>query len=615
MSLHQIRELFRIAAEVMAVAMAVFARYLPVIRKKSVGIGLAIAAVVGAALFLGGSIRAHPAPCGATPLFAVQGTAAVAPMTVVAGRDDLVLRVEVNGHCRTAQEVRVAVALSNGRTLTWLHSADPVQIVRRGTNHLVVSFAVPATTSPGTYVLDHRLFAGPKADQGHLAYWRGSSSTLRVTVRGSSTPTPRAPTPTPRPSPKPNQQPVFACTIEGGTIRIGAQARLACDLPTSAAARQQQMTAHLALLDATGVQHDLGTPSFRASGGPMRLRLRTGTIPITAAVGDGGQFSVAIRINGRMVVEWQGSARVVASVKEVGPSCPAMRSFADRLRQAFGSYWTRLSGHRLDVCTERGVPGGVNFIGDIIALISPADEIRDLHTLRSQCRSRHPEDDCDELAILLTAGAIVPIPAAKGVQVASKMAPMLRWSDDVGRVIKVYASRGQWRQLMQPFHLSADRLWRHRFAPGMAELVHRLGSRSAIDASMAHATLDLISRLPAGQSVVAIGTHAGRAVPGFTVKHSGGALTHVRTVSGDHLASLSSSAMARLIRESARISTRTTLVATAGGVRSMKVVGANIVFPYRVGNGGYAAIQRFQKAAQREGVVLEIPGVATTQLR
>lgn len=569
--------------------------------------GLGGVAFLVASLFGGPIADAHPAPCAATPLFAVQRTSAT-PTTVVAGSGAITLRVEVTGHCRNAQEVRVAVALSDGRTLTALHSEEAVQIIRHGTNHLSVRFSVPATIPSGTYVLDQRVFAGPAADPEHLVFWRGASSRLRVEVRsGSSTSPTQPPPPTP-------QLPTFACTVEGNAVRLGAQARLACRLPTISST-PRQATAHIQLLDATGVRHDLGVRSLQAATGPMSVRLRTDAVPMTAAVGDGGRLSVTIRINGRMVASWQRATRAVVFVAEVGPSCPAMRGFADRLRQAFGSYWTRLSGHRLDICAERGVPGGVNFIGDVIALISPADEIRDLRALRQQCRSSHPQDDCDELAILLTAGAIVPIPAAKGVQAAGKMAPMLRWSDDVGRVIRVYATRGQWRHVMQPFRLSADRLWRHRFAPGMAQLVHRLGSRSAIDASMAHATLDWISRLPAGQSVVEIGAHAGRAVPGFTVKHAGGARTHVRTVSGDQLVSLSNTAMAGLIRESARISSRTALVVTPGGVRSMKVVGANIVFPYRVGNGAYAAIQRFQKAAQREGVVLEIPDVATTRLR
>lgn len=586
--------------------------FMATIQKHIVVPGLGVVAFLASSLLPGGGAEAHPLPCAATPLFTVE-RAVVTPATVVAGNDNLTLTLAVTGHCADAQQISVAVALSDGHTATELSSANRVRTIRGGTNNVAVALTVPAAQPARSYSVMYSVYAGPIAAptmtwNDHLVHARWASSRLSVQVRAPDRPR------TPTPQPEPTRRPTFACAVDGA-VRAGSAARLTCGLRGDFGATL--IPASVVLRDAGGVRHQLRPEvrSFRLSRKTSSVRFSTEPIPTTAVLGDGGRLSVIVRVNDGRAVSWQGATRVVPATRIVGPNCQAMRSFAERLKQAFGSYWTRLSGHRLDICAERGVPGGVNFIGDVIALISPADEIRDLAALREQCRSSHPEDDCNEMAILLTAGAIIPIPAAKGVQVAGKMAPMLRWSDDVGRVIKVYASRGEWQQIMRPFHLSADRLWRHRFAPGMAELVHRLGSRSAIDASMAHATLDWISRLPAGQSVVEIGTHAGRAIPGFTIKHADGALTHVRTVSGDYLALLSNSAMTQLMRESAEISTRMTFVPTASGISFMKMVSANIVFPSHIGPSAYAAMQRFQQAAQREGVALSIPSVAIARLR
>ena len=496
-----------------------------------------------------------------------------------------------DNRCGSTTVVALGLSLVDGNRVTDLAGVRaPVRWnVPPGRQDLVATILVPHRVSPGAYQLFVGLYRNVVRSDSAF-FWRGASSPLRIRVDAApqiGQPTCRGPS---------------AWTL-GSTVHVTCRVANAADRSIMA-----QLTFRLIDGDrrvyserhrvglapgSNDVRLPLHVPSFLLDG-PAKLTVNLASGGVDAP-------STAGRVTLRTVPT------------EVG--CPPKPLGLAAGLQAAESYWHRSIGERLDFCTEQALARVANLWGDVIGFVSPAEAVRSMPTIYRRCTDvdGNVEEDCQKFAAVLTMLGVVP----GGGKLAKGAGSGLRkikvsFLDAAGRRSAVLITKQELGDLLKVFRLPTDRIWRHRLSPGMDDLLGRLTAPSLRARTTAFATLDRISRLPSDHTVLAVGTHAGRRVAGFTVREASGAVVHVRSISGDALATASDDVLAATLRESAGISTKVGVLSVVRGAgretstRFGKVVGADLVFPYGLATQSFDAIARLKRVAAQENIVLDV---------
>ena len=502
-----------------------------------------------------------------------------------------------DNRCGSTTVVALGLSVSDGNSVTDLTGirTDVRWAVAPGRWDLSATLAIPASVSPGSYVVFVGLYRDAvRADAAF--FWRGASSPLRIRVDAEpqiGRPTCRGPS---------------AWTL-GATVNVSCRVSNAAD-------RSIVTQFTLSLVDGGDRVH-AQQHSVVLTPGANRvvLAMRVATFLLDGPA----TLTVSLSAAGVDVSATERAVTLRTVAVEVG--CPPKPVGLKAGLQAAESYWHRLVGERLDFCTEQALARVANLWGDVIGFVSPAEAVRSMPTIYRRCTDAddNVEDECHEVSAFLTVLGVFP----GGGKIAKGAGSGLRkvkisFLDDAGQRSAVMLSKREVGDLLEAFRLRTDGIWRHRAAPGMDDLIGRLTAPSARVRMMAVSALDRISRLPSGHSVLAIGTHGGRQVPWFTVREAGGEVVHVRSISGDALATASDDAIADTLRASGAISTKVDVITVVRGPglirfeRFGKVVGVDIVFTTGIASHSYDVIARLKRVATQENVVLDVT-VSTTR--